>query len=81
MSEHEDCAGVARWAGMFSQAVDNGNELARELRLDLQACQATMQTVAVALRTEADDIGMNDPTTADFLNKWADRLWNEVAER
>lgn len=68
---------VAHWAEMYSLAVDNGNELARELRLEIQAYQATLQEAALALRTEADDIGMNDPTTADFLNKWADRLWKE----
>lgn len=51
----------------------------RELRLDLQACHATLEAVALALREEADDIGANDPA-ADFLNKWADRIQPAAAE-
>ncbi len=71
-------ADVARWAGMFSQAVDNADELARELRGEIKACHATMQFAVSALREEARNIGMNDIVTADFLDKWADRLWKEA---
>lgn len=65
------------WAVPTLRSDPEVSEQAREPRVEIQAYQATLQDAARALREEADDIGMNDPTTADFLNKWADRLWKE----
>lgn len=50
---------------------------AQHQRIEIQAYRATLEEAARAFREEADDIGLNDPTVADFLNKWADRLWRD----